>query len=319
MSAAVWVFILTFSTLNGVVSGDLRRPTNVQLSSRNLNLMLTWEPPAGAPSGLVYSTQYTSSATSYRRGCVNTTALQCDLTSFNISVYGIYRGKVQALLGAETSDWVESNQTTLDKDTQIGPPIVSLLSNGPILVVSIKDPVFQISSLRTVYSVVSYIITYWKKGQEDQPTNIGNIEQDRVFLEKLDPLSEYCVQVHINTIRNKNPSEPSSVICERTGNNEEPPWVAAVIVFIIMVVAVALIVVTVLKWKSISQFFWPKVSLPQHFEESLLVAPESSLYLASQPTEEIDPVSVVTAEEDCPLGTAESSCSKQPNGAVGDG
>ncbi|MED6292111.1 hypothetical protein CHARACLAT_030373, partial [Characodon lateralis] len=59
MSAAVWVFILTFSTLNGVISGDLRSPTNVQLSSRNLNLMLTWEPPAGAPSGLVYSTQYT--------------------------------------------------------------------------------------------------------------------------------------------------------------------------------------------------------------------------------------------------------------------
>ncbi|MEQ2205073.1 hypothetical protein XENOCAPTIV_024604, partial [Xenoophorus captivus] len=109
-----------------------------------------------------------SSATSYRRGCVNTTALQCDLTSFNISVYGIYRAKVQALLGAETSDWVESNQTTLDKDTQIGPPSVSLLSNGPTLEVSIEDPVFQISSLRTVYSVVTYNITYWKKGQEDQ-------------------------------------------------------------------------------------------------------------------------------------------------------
>ncbi|MEQ2255611.1 hypothetical protein ILYODFUR_015596, partial [Ilyodon furcidens] len=124
------------------------------------DITLTWKVGMGHPDR--------SSATSYRRGCVNTTALQCDLTSFNISVYGIYRGKVQALLGAETSDWVESNQTTLDKDTQIGPPSVSLLSNGPTLEVSIKDPVFQISSLRTVYSVVTYNITYWKKGQEDQ-------------------------------------------------------------------------------------------------------------------------------------------------------
>lgn len=143
-----------------------------------------------------------SSATPYRRGCVNITTLQCDLTFFNISAYGRYLGRVRALLGAEASPWVESNFTTLDKESEsgshtqtsnvhldlkktlvhnlqkvilisfsvalIGPPNVSLHPNGPTLEVTIKDPVFHISSLRSVYHRVTYNITYWKKGQKEQ-------------------------------------------------------------------------------------------------------------------------------------------------------
>lgn len=309
MSAAVCVFILTLSTLTGVVSGVLSSPTNVQLTSRNMNLNLTWEPPAEAPSGLVYTTEFKSSATSYKRGCVNITTLQCDLTSFNISVYGKYTGRVRALLGAEASAWLESNITTLDIQTLIGPPNVLLHPNGPTLEVSIKDPVFHISSLRSVYHKVTYNITYWKKGQKEQLRSLSDIQQDRVVLDELDPLSEYCVQVQINTIRNKNPSEPSSVTCERIGDTDKQPLVAAVVVCVVIVAAVALTVLAVLKWKSISQFFWPKVSLPQSVEKPLLRSPDS--YVGMQPTEETDPVSVVTIEESGPLGTAEESCRKQ--------
>ncbi|KAM4731518.1 interleukin-10 receptor subunit beta-like [Anableps anableps] len=318
MSAAVCVFILTLSTLNGVVSGVLSSPTNVQLTSRNLNLMLTWDPPAEAPSGLLYTTEFTSTVTSYIPGCVNITTLHCDLTTFRISPYGIYRGRVRVLLGAEASAWVESKNNTLDKETLIGPPSVTLHPIDQTLEVSIKDPEFKVSSLRNVYSVITYNITYWKKGQEEQPISLSNIQQDRVILKELDPLSEYCAQVQIITYRNKNPSEPSSVVCERTSDTDNSPVVTAVIVCVIIAVAVILIVLAIVKWKSISQFLWPKVSLPRHFEESLLATPESSICLVVQPTEEIDPVSVVTAEERSPQGTAESGSCKHLNGTVGD-
>uniref|UniRef100_A0A3Q2TTV6 Interleukin-10 receptor subunit beta-like n=1 Tax=Fundulus heteroclitus TaxID=8078 RepID=A0A3Q2TTV6_FUNHE len=298
MSAAVWVSMLTFSALSAVASGVLSGPTEVRLSSRNLNLMLTWEPAAAAPSGLIYSTEFTSMVAPFREGCVNISALQCDLIPFNISPYGRYRGRVRAVLGAEASAWVESNNITLDKDTLIGPPSVALLSLGPTLEVSIKDPVFQISPLRNVYSNAAYNITFWKKGEKHQATNMDNIQQDRVVLNELEPLSEYCVQVHINTMTNKNPGEPSSPICEKTGKHDELPWVAAVIVVVIVAAAVALTVLVVLKWKNISQVFWPKVSLPKLFGESLKETPETSVCLALQPTEEVDPVSVVTPEED---------------------
>ncbi|XP_023192031.1 interleukin-10 receptor subunit beta-like [Xiphophorus maculatus] len=319
MSAAVCVFILTLSTLNGVVSGVLRSPTNVQVTSRDLNLILSWDPPAEAPSGLIYTTEFKNSIGIHKPGCVNITTFQCELSNFGISLYGTYSGKVRALLGEETSAWVESKNITLDTETLISPPSVSLLSIGQTLEISIKEPEFYISSLRNVYSKVSYNITYWKDDQEMmQEKTLSNIVQDRVILDELDPLTKYCVQVRIITLRNKNPSEPSGVLCERTGDTDNSPMVAAVIVCVVIAVAVVMTVLAVVKWKSISHFLWPKVSLPRHFEKSLLDTPESSVCLITQPTEEIAPVSVVTVEEGSPERTKESSYNKQLNGTVGD-
>ncbi|XP_054908724.1 interleukin-10 receptor subunit beta-like [Poeciliopsis prolifica] len=318
MPAAVCVFILTLSTLIGVVSGVLSSPTNVQVTSRNLNLILSWDPPADAPSGLIYTTELKSSIGFQKPGCVNITTFQCELSNFGISWYGTYIGRVRALLGEEASAWVESKNITLDKETLISPPSVSLLSVGQTLEVGIKDPEFNISSLRNVYSKVSYNITYWKEGQEEQARTHMNIKQDRVVLDNLDPLTKYCVQVQIITFGNKNPSEPSVVLCERTRDTDNSPVVAAVIACVVIAVAVAVTALVVVKWKSISHFLWPKNSLPRDFEKFLLATPESSVVLITQPKEEIAPVSVVTVEEGSPEGTKESSYSKQLNGTIGD-
>ncbi|XP_015247159.1 PREDICTED: interleukin-10 receptor subunit beta-like [Cyprinodon variegatus] len=314
MSAALLVLLLMVCALNAVESGNLSSPTNVRLSSRNLNLILTWDPPAGAPSGLLYTTKTLSKIKNYTQGCENIATHLCNLTSFEYSVYGSYKGQVRAMLGAETSDWVESNWITLDKDTIIGPPTVSLIPIGQTLEVSIKDPDFHLSSLREVFNFPTYYITYWKKDQKEEPKHISNSEQNREVLGDLDPLTEYCVQVHIRTLKKMNHSEPSDVICEKTGPKEQPQWIPALSVFICMLVILVLILLTVLKWKRISQFLWPKVSLPQHLKESLLATSNSSVSLAVQPTETIDPVSVVMLEEGSPLVLTKTG--QQPNGAV---
>ncbi|XP_043987611.1 interleukin-10 receptor subunit beta-like [Gambusia affinis] len=318
MSAAVCVFILTLSTLIGVVLGVLSSPTNVQVTSRNLNLILSWDPPAEAPNGLIYTTEFKSSIGLYNPGCINITTFQCELSNFSITSYGTYSGKVRALLGEEASPWVESKSITLDLETQISPPSVSLLPVSQTLEVSIKDPEFIISSLRNVYSKVSYNITYWKEGQENQAETLSNVHQDRVVLKKLDPSTKYCVQVRIVTLRNKSPIEPSGVLCERTSDTDNSPVVAAVVACVLIAVAVAVTTLAVVKWKSISHFLWPKVSLPLHFEKSLLTTPESSVCLITQPTEEIAPLSIITVEEGSPEGTKETSYSKQLHGTVGD-
>ncbi|XP_007575068.1 interleukin-10 receptor subunit beta-like [Poecilia formosa] len=315
MSVAVCVFVLTLSTLNGVVSGVLSSPTNVQLTSRDLNLVLSWDPPAEAPSGLIYTTEFRSLVTDYSPGCVNITTFQCELSNFNISCYGTYIAKVRALLGEDASAWVESKDIMLDRDTLISPPSVSLLPIGQTLEVSIKDPEFKICSLRNVYSIVSYKITYWKEGQEEQERIHNDYQQDRVILDDLDPLTKYCVQVQLITLTN--PTESSGVLCERTGDTKNSPVVAAVIACAVIAVAVAVTVPAVVKWKSISHFIWPKVSLPRHFEKSLQATPESSVCLIMQPTEEIAPLSIVTVEESSHEGTKESCYCKQLNGTVG--
>ncbi|KAL7385254.1 hypothetical protein ABVT39_018402 [Epinephelus coioides] len=323
MSASICAFALTFSTLCGsrVVSGVLSTPTNVHLTSYNLNLVLRWDSPEQPASSLIYTTEYKSIVTDYKVGCVNISTLECDFTMCpNISVfeYGKYRGRVRAQLGTESSAWVESNQITMDRDTIIGPPSVSLLSNGGVVEVSIKDPLFKISALRNVYNLATYNITYWKDGQKEKARNISNMQQNRVVLSDLDPWTKYCVQVQINTGSNHNPSQPSKAVCESTTIDEEAPWVVAVGMFVAMVAGVALVVVAVVYRK---KCLHPKYVLPQHFEEYLLAPPNSSLYLIMQnshPPEEIyDQVSIIadnrTLEEGRPLEAAGSSCSQQPD------
>ncbi|XP_070694070.1 interleukin-10 receptor subunit beta-like [Pempheris klunzingeri] len=327
MSAATCVFVL-LSTLCGstVVSGLLHRPTNVHLTSYNMDLVLKWGAPEGAASSVVYTAEYRSTVSNYRAGCVNISHLECDFSRLNTSIsqYGKYSGRVRAQLGAESSDWVESNQINLDKDTVIGSPSVSLFSNGATIDVSITDPVFAVSTLRNAYSIATYNITYWKDGQEEKATSLSNIQQNRVILSELDLWTKYCVKVRINTERNHKGSNPSRTVCERTTSNEGVPWVAAVVTFVVMAIAVILVVVTVVYRKSISHFFCPKDALPQHFKEYLLAPPNSSMYLVtcnSQPPEEIyHQVSIIAdnrpVEEGCASETEGTSFHKQSDIAV---
>lgn len=49
--------------------------------------------------------------------------------------------------------------------------------------------------------------------------------------------------------------------------SDNSPVVAAVVACVVIAVAVAVTTLAVVKWKSISHFLWPKVSLPLHFEK----------------------------------------------------
>ncbi|XP_060943949.1 interleukin-10 receptor subunit beta-like [Limanda limanda] len=325
MSAIIIAFLLTLSTPT-VVLGILSRPTNVNLTSYNMNLVLSWNPSKGAANNLVYRTEYkTSVVTNYTTGCVNISTLECDFTRLShpshpsITENGKYTGRVRAQLGSESSAWVESNHITLDKDTIIGSPNVSLVSNGAAIEVSIIDPVMVISTLRNVYIFATYKITYWKDSQKHKAKHISNIIQNRVVLNDLDPWTKYCVQVQIKTERNPNPSKPSRIFCESTTNEQEPPWVAAILTFVFMAIAAALVVIVVVYRKSISHFLCPTDSLPQHFKEYLLAPPNSNIYLVMQnshPPEEIyHKVRIIeddrTVEERGPLVVEMTASNKQ--------
>lgn len=327
MSAALCVFIVTLCG-STVVSGVLRTPANVRLTSYNMNLVLKWDSPEPPASGLIYTTQYKSSVAEYRPGCVNISSPECDFTRLDVSIfeYGKYTGRVRAQLGSESSAWVESNQITLDKDTIIGPPNVSLHSNGATIEVVIKDPVLMISEFRNVYTFATYNITYWRDGQKEKARNLSHRQQNRVVLSDVDPWTKYCVQVQIHEERNPNPSTPSRAVCESTTTDEEVPWVAAVVTFVVMAMAVALVAVAVVYRKKISQSLCPKDALPQYFKEYLLAPPNSSMYVAmcnSKPPEEIyHQVNIIadsqTVEEGSPLEEAGGSCNKQPDTTTGE-
>uniref|UniRef100_A0A672HWJ6 Fibronectin type-III domain-containing protein n=1 Tax=Salarias fasciatus TaxID=181472 RepID=A0A672HWJ6_SALFA len=249
-----------------VKTPTLGSPNNVRLSSYNMNLVLRWDRPEGEASDLLYTAEYKSvinQISSYKTGCLNISALECDFTPLHLSVYGRYMGRVQAVRGAESSAWVESSPLTLDRDTVIGPPSVSLVSNGATVEVSIKDPMFQISDLRNVYGEPDYNVTHWKRLKMNTIT-----QQTRLVLDDLDAWSRYCVQVQLKTGIDSRTSLPSNVTCQSTaGAGHGAPWLAAVLVLVGVSLAVALVVVVVRKRKSISRFLFPKDTLPQCLKE----------------------------------------------------
>ncbi|XP_074551301.1 interleukin-10 receptor subunit beta-like isoform X2 [Halichoeres trimaculatus] len=239
---SVCVFILTVYTLYGssVVSG-LRPPSPVRLTSYNMDLVLRWDPPEGEAGDLSYTAQYKPilqySAADWRPVCVKTSIQECDLQSnpsFSIFAYAMYVGRVSTERGEERSEWTESNNLTLDRQTIIGPPNITLHSYRGDIEVSITDPEFSIKSLRDVYSSHSYNITYWRDGQKEKAKYRTAIQQNLVVLDELDPWTKYCVQVQILTSMNLNPSKASSIVCMSTTNRDEAPWVVAVVIFLFM-------------------------------------------------------------------------------------
>ncbi|XP_074551300.1 interleukin-10 receptor subunit beta-like isoform X1 [Halichoeres trimaculatus] len=302
---SVCVFILTVYTLYGssVVSG-LRPPSPVRLTSYNMDLVLRWDPPEGEAGDLSYTAQYKPilqySAADWRPVCVKTSIQECDLQSnpsFSIFAYAMYVGRVSTERGEERSEWTESNNLTLDRQTIIGPPNITLHSYRGDIEVSITDPEFSIKSLRDVYSSHSYNITYWRDGQKEKAKYRTAIQQNLVVLDELDPWTKYCVQVQILTSMNLNPSKASSIVCMSTTNRDEAPWVVAVVIFLFMAMVITLVVLTVVYRKKISNFLCLKVSLPHSFEH-LQALPNSPMYFAmsdSQISKEVcDPVCVVT-------------------------
>ncbi|XP_056431164.1 interleukin-10 receptor subunit beta-like isoform X1 [Gadus chalcogrammus] len=308
--------VITLCCATKVVLCALDEPRNARLTSWNMDLVLRWDPP-GDPA-VHYTAEFNSMVFKFRPGCVNTSALYCDFTAeaSSLTVYGTYIGRVRAQQGQESSVWVESGPLTLDKNTTIGPPNVTLVSHGVHMTINIRDPVFRISKMREVYNQASYNITYWKEGKEGKAQSLI-VQQNPVVLSDLEPLSRYCVKVHISTQNNHRAGDESRVTCEKTADRERTPWLEAVLSFVVMVMVVTVVVVAVLYRKRLSSFLCPSVSLPQHFKENVFETSSSPISVAMEnyrpPVETYDQVNVMTTEHNTdevrPLVAEEDQCS----------
>nr|CAD79446.1 cytokine receptor CRFB4 [Tetraodon nigroviridis] len=296
------VFIGTVLSLLGsaVTSAAVNAPTNVSLSSYNMDLVLRWDPPEGAAAGVRYTAGLLRGR-SFRNftedHCVNVSSTWCDLHPQTISPYGSYTGQVKALLGDQSSDWASSLPVTLDIDTVIGPPNVTLLSSGTTMDVSIRDPEFAVSKFKEVYNQVQYHLTYWEDGR--RADNVNNQSHSLVTLSGLKARTRYCVQVQVST-RNPRPSGVSRPVCERTGESDGAPWAVALLTFLLLAAILALGLVAACYRRSISHVLCPRDALPSHLKEYLLAPPTSAVkvWSYSQPEEVFHQVSVAIPQED---------------------
>ncbi|KAM9447879.1 interleukin-10 receptor subunit beta-like isoform 2-T2 [Salvelinus alpinus] len=281
-------------TLHGMtaVLAELPSPSNIRITSINMELVLEWDPPQNHTGNLTYRSEYKwiSIRSSYQVVCWDTTALCCDFTS-HLNKFGVYTFQVRAEGEGEASHWVETKEFVMDEHTTLGPPSVTLVSSGANIEVSIEDPVLRISEFKEIYNHATFNITYWKEGQEERAKLMNGIQLHKVVLE-LEQWTRYCFQVWVVTQRFFKQSQPSNVTCESTAKGKDRPWVMALVIFVVMAVSMPLVVLAFWHCYKVVNFLRPKVKLPGHFTvvHDYLLDPQCSSILALQSSPQPDEV-----------------------------
>lgn len=247
-----------------------------------MGLVLEWDPPQNTTNNtLLNYTAEMQGWSNYEPVCRSSSALSCDFTD-KVSIFGSYHLRVRAELHGESSDWVETENFSLDKITEISAPHVELRSRKGQTEVDITDPPMKKKNLRHVFGNISYRIRFWKDGETKKEELIR--EQNRVVLPKLEPLVKYCVEVEILYLTNK--SLTSNITClTNTSSNEVESWLIAVVLlgsFLVVLFAVVLIFLAVWFGYRGCRIIFPDTDLPEDLKKFLSQQLQSSVLWAMQ-------------------------------------
>ncbi|XP_048833726.1 interleukin-10 receptor subunit beta-like [Brienomyrus brachyistius] len=284
-----------------VVLAAVPEPENVTVMSYNMGAVLEWDYPHNASEGVRYTAEFKSHLLEYVAACQSQQERKCDFTN-NTHYFGIYTFRVRAELQGSTSSWVNTTEFFLDRQTIIGPPVVSLHSKAGDMEVNLQDPVLKMSTLKDVYTDIIYNLSYWKEGQEETKKQ-KQTKQKLLLLSELLPWTRYCVQADIYIPGYSKLSEQSEPVCETTtSNGTVKPWVVAVaLISSFLVTTVSLPLLFLLGWYCYKglRFLYPSAKLPEHFKQYLIEPYRSYIFLAMQNSaEENEPYHAVVIVSD---------------------
>ncbi|CAB1447332.1 unnamed protein product, partial [Pleuronectes platessa] len=130
--------------LHLVFAVSLTPPSDVSISSFNMEHTLNFLPGPGTPSDTHFTVQIVNDRKNMWRpvvGCLELTAGQmCNLTRVFTDPYTHYKARVQAFTTTQTSSWTESGWFQPISDTVLGPPDVSVSGCGNCLILQLKPP-----------------------------------------------------------------------------------------------------------------------------------------------------------------------------------
>uniref|UniRef100_A0A671NU91 Tissue factor n=1 Tax=Sinocyclocheilus anshuiensis TaxID=1608454 RepID=A0A671NU91_9TELE len=271
----------SFDLFNILLSEKVPAPENVRVISLNMGLVLEWDPPQSTTNTVFNYTSEKKGWDKYEPVCLSSSSLSCDFTD-SVSIFGTYQLRVRAELHGETSDWVETKELAVDLITEISAPHVGLRSRKGQTEVDITDPPMKKRNLRDVFSYISYLIHFWKKGETKKEELIR--EQNRVVLPRLEPLVNYCIEVEILYL-NKS-SQSSNITClTNTSSNEVESWLIAVVLLVsFLVVLVTVVLIFLAVWYGYRGFriMFPDADLPEDLKKFLSQRSQSSILSAMQ-------------------------------------
>ncbi|XP_040003875.1 cytokine receptor family member b2 isoform X2 [Xiphias gladius] len=198
------------SGTEGTVIGiSLPAPSNVSISSFNMEHSVSFLPGPGTPSDTHFTVQIVCHRKNWRPvvDCLELTAGQiCNLTRVFKDPYTQYKARVQAFTPTQTSNWTVSAWFQPLTDTVLGPPDVSVSGCGNCLILQLRVPATrglqQNLQLKSLYRGVIFHVQRTRDGAQfrlNLPYNEENV------ITYLQPGVEYCVTVSVTALLNSNP------------------------------------------------------------------------------------------------------------------
>ncbi|XP_038132142.1 interferon alpha/beta receptor 2-like isoform X2 [Cyprinodon tularosa] len=122
---------------------SLPEPSNVSISSFNMEHILSFSPGPRTPTDAHFQVQFYSFRTRRWKavvGCEQLMAGQtCNLTDGLMDVFDQYMARVRAVRTNQTSNWTRSREFQPLADTVLGPPEFSVSGCGNCLILQIRD------------------------------------------------------------------------------------------------------------------------------------------------------------------------------------
>ncbi|KAM7407928.1 hypothetical protein PAMA_003603 [Pampus argenteus] len=209
-----WMFLLLHFHL--VVCVSLPAPSNVSISSFNMEHTLSFLPGLETPSDTHFTVQVLRLRKNTWRpeaACLELTAGQtCNLTRAFKDPFAYYQARVQAFTPTQRSTWAISEVFQPQSDTVMGPPDVSVSGCGNCLLLHVSVPktkrLQQYEHLKSLYRELHIHVQRTRDGSQFK---LSLPYKEENMITYLQPGVEYCVTVSAKILFNSNSvaSQPS--------------------------------------------------------------------------------------------------------------
>ncbi|XP_035532616.1 cytokine receptor family member b2 [Morone saxatilis] len=188
-----------------VVCDSLPAPSNVSISSFNMEHTLSFLPGPGTPSSARFSVEVLSfRKNSWKQvaSCSALTAGQtCNLTRTFKDPLKSYRARVRAIALNQTSYWTMSRDFYPLTDTVLGPPDVSVSGCGNCLLLQLKIPTRFTEQLQILYRE---LVLHVQRTRDGVQFRLNVQYEEEIVIAYLQPGMEYCVRVSVKTFFGSN-------------------------------------------------------------------------------------------------------------------